>query len=66
MADNDLPIRIGRPALMALAGEGITSLEQLTKMTKSALARMHGVGPKAIAILEEEMKAHGHSFAKEA
>lgn len=65
MVQNDLPARIGRPALMALAGEGITNLEQLTTITKSALAAMHGVGPKAIAILEEEMKAHSYSFAEE-
>jgi hypothetical protein len=50
---------------MALAGVGITNLEQLTEITKPELSAMHGVGPKAIAILEEEMAARGYSFAKE-
>jgi predicted flap endonuclease-1-like 5' DNA nuclease len=60
-----LPSGIGRPATAALAGVGITQLRQLTHISKAELAALHGVGPKAIAVLEKELKAHGYSFAKE-
>jgi DNA-binding XRE family transcriptional regulator len=63
MLDN-LPTGIGRPATAALAGVDITQLRQLTRVSKAELAALHGVGPKAITVLEKELKAHGYDFAK--
>ena len=46
---------IGRPATAALAGVGITGWSDLAGHTADELLALHGVGPKAITILN----AHG-------
>ncbi len=53
---------IGAPATRALEHEGYTTLKQLTKISEAELAQLHGVGPKAIRILKESLKANGLSF----
>lgn len=58
---SDLP-NIGAPATRALDHEGYTSLKQLTKISEAELAQLHGVGPKAVRILKETLKANGLSF----
>ena len=40
------------PAARALADAGITSLEDLRGRDVNALGELHGVGPKAIRILQ--------------
>ena len=55
---------IGRPAASALKTIGITSLEQLTGVDKENLSRVHGIGPKAIDILEKELEGKGLAFKK--
>lgn len=62
--ENDIP-NIGSPARRALAGAGITRMSQLTSVTEADLARLHGVGPKAIRILRQALEAQGLSFAPE-
>jgi predicted flap endonuclease-1-like 5' DNA nuclease len=62
-ADDGLP-KIGKPATRALATIGITRLSQVAKMSKAELGQLHGVGPKALGILEEALAARGQSFAK--
>lgn len=54
-----LPTGIGRPATGALAERGVTTLEEVTAFTRSELLALHGVGPKAVRILEEELDRHG-------
>lgn len=58
---SDFP-KIGLPATNALAVEGYTQLKQLTKLSEAELLQMHGVGPKAVRILKEALKAKGLSF----
>lgn len=58
---SDLP-NIGAPATRALSQEGYTTLKQLTKISEAELAQLHGVGPRAIRILHEALKAKGWSF----
>jgi len=53
---------IGAPATRALTHEGYTTLKQLTKVSEAELAQLHGVGPRAIRILKEALKARGWSF----
>lgn len=55
----DLPKAIGRPATQALAGAGITTLDQVAVLTEAELLAMHGVGPKAVRILGEALSATG-------
>jgi len=56
--DGDLPRAIGRPATRALAAAGITSLDELARLSETELASLHGVGPKAVAILRDALAAH--------
>lgn len=49
--DGDLPRAIGRPATRALAEAGITTLDGVARLADTELASLHGVGPRAVAIL---------------
>jgi Helix-hairpin-helix domain len=50
----DLPA-IGRPANRALLAAGISTLEQVAALSRDQLLAMHGVGPRAVAILESAL-----------
>lgn len=56
--DNALP-RIGQPATRALAAEGITTLSQLRTWPAAKLLALHGMGPKAIRLLNEALETKG-------
>jgi hypothetical protein len=51
----DLPDAIGKTAARELSAHGITTLEQVAAHSKKELLAIHGVGPKAIAILGEAL-----------
>lgn len=59
----EFPHGIGKVARRELALNGYTTYEQLTRVTAAELLRIHGVGPKAIRILGEELAARGLGFA---
>lgn len=59
----EFPRAIAKPAIRALAGAGITSFEQLTAHSARQLLALHGLGPKAIRILGEELASRGLAFA---
>lgn len=61
MTNSDFP-KIGTPATRALEAAGYTNLKQLIKVTEAELAQLHGMGPKALGILREALKAEGLSF----
>jgi uncharacterized protein YdhG (YjbR/CyaY superfamily) len=61
MPNSNFP-KIGSPATRALEAAGYTSLMQLTKVTEAELAQLHGMGPKALGILREALKAESLSF----
>jgi hypothetical protein len=58
----DLP-PLGRPANNALLLAGITTLAQVAEYSDRDLLTMHGVGPKAIRLLEAALAEHGLRFA---
>jgi predicted flap endonuclease-1-like 5' DNA nuclease len=58
----EFPRTMGTVAPRELAAHGITRYEQLTELTEKELLAIHGVGPKAIRILREELRARGLSF----
>jgi hypothetical protein len=62
--ETEFPQRMGKVAPRELALNGYTRYEQLTAVTQKELLKIHGVGPKAIRILEEELAARGLSFAE--
>ena len=59
----EFPQAIGRVAKRELAVNGFTTYEQMTGATKRELLAIHGVGPKAVRILSEELARRGASFA---
>lgn len=60
--ETEFPRRLGKVAPRELAAHGLTRFEQLARVTERDLLSIHGVGPKAVTILREEMSARGLSF----
>jgi hypothetical protein len=58
----DLPNEIGKTAARELSLHGITSLQQVAGHSKRELLAIHGVGPKAIAILGGALTAMGLAY----
>ena len=46
----------------ALAAAGIVTFADLTRWTRSAVAALHGVGPKSFVELDPAMKARGLDY----
>jgi predicted flap endonuclease-1-like 5' DNA nuclease len=68
MADLDefgteFPHGIGRVAMRELAHHGFTRYDQLSGVSRRTLLAIHGVGPKAVRILGEELARRGQAFA---
>jgi predicted flap endonuclease-1-like 5' DNA nuclease len=61
---DDFPKGLAQPARRALAGAGITSLDQLTKITEDEIKQLHGIGPKAVEQLRVALESRELSFAK--
>jgi hypothetical protein len=59
----EYPQRLGRTARRELAVNGYIRYDQLTDVTAAQLLAIHGVGPKAIRILGEELAERGLAFA---
>ncbi|MEV4954219.1 MULTISPECIES: helix-hairpin-helix domain-containing protein [Paenarthrobacter] len=57
-----LPKGLAAPAKRALAHEGIETLEQLAEFGELKLSKLHGMGPVAIAQLEDAMEESGISY----
>lgn len=55
---DEFPRVMGRPANAALVDKGITTLKQVATYSEKELLAIHGVGPKAIAILKTELAKH--------
>lgn len=60
----DLPDAIGKTAARELSNNGISSLRQVAAHSKKELLAIHGVGPKAIAILGDALAATGLDYKK--
>jgi hypothetical protein len=58
-----LPATLARPAQRALANAGYTQLDQVTAVSEAELARLHGIGPKALAQLRQALADQGLAFA---
>lgn len=57
-----LPRGIGAPATRALNGAGYSTLNSLADVPVEQLRKLHGVGPKALRIVQEEMASVGLSL----
>lgn len=58
----EFPSSMGKVSRRELAGAGIFRFDQLPSRTRAELLAIHGVGPKAIRILEEELATRGLAF----
>ena len=59
----EFPRDMGRPANAALVSQGVTTIAQVANMTERELLALHGVGPKAVAILRAELEKQGRRLA---
>ncbi|MEV4693666.1 helix-hairpin-helix domain-containing protein [Micromonospora echinospora] len=50
--------KIGAPATRALTAAGYTTLRQLAGVPRAELARLHGMGPKALDAIEAALDEH--------
>ena len=57
-----LPAGLSRPALRALAGAGIRTLEQLTEFTEDELLDLHGMGPKGVRTIRAALAERGEAL----
>lgn len=57
--------KIGKPATQALTVIGVTTLEQVAKLSENELLALHGFGPKAIRLLEPVLAEHGLTLRKD-
>ena len=60
--DTGLPRNIGAPATRALTAAGYTKLSQLAGVPATDLSALHGVGPKALRLLQEALQAQDKSL----
>ncbi|MET9300223.1 DNA-binding protein [Micromonospora aurantiaca] len=50
--------KIGAPATRALNAAGYTTLRQLAGVPRAELARLHGMGPTALGVIEAALAEH--------
>lgn len=50
--------KISAPATRALNAAGYTSLRQLAGVPRAELAKLHGMGPKALNVIEAALEQH--------
>ncbi|MEQ3552126.1 hypothetical protein WIS52_16755 [Pseudonocardia nematodicida] len=65
MSETEFPRTLGKVAPRELAAHGVTTYAQLAEHTERELLAIHGVGPKAIRILREELTVRGLRFRDE-
>jgi hypothetical protein len=58
----EFPRTIGKVANRELALNGYTRYSHLTKVSAATLLKIHGIGPKSIRILTEELATRGLTF----
>ncbi|MCK6639881.1 MAG: hypothetical protein L6Q81_07320 [Bacteroidia bacterium] len=55
---------VAAPARRALQGAGIELVNDFSKFTKEEILQLHGMGPKALDVIESEMKKGKVKFKK--
>jgi hypothetical protein len=54
-----LPSGLAAPARRALESAGLESLEDVARFPRDELAALHGMGPKALRLLDDALAAVG-------
>jgi 3-deoxy-D-arabino-heptulosonate 7-phosphate (DAHP) synthase len=61
-ASTDTLPKIGTPATRALHDAGYTALRELAGVPRTELAALHGMGPKALDIIQAALEKHDLSL----
>lgn len=59
----DFPPGLSQPAIRALLGVGCRRLEDVTRFSAKELSKLHGMGPRGIAVLRSALAEKGLAFA---
>ena len=59
---SDLPEELTAPARRALSAAGYSRVEQFARVSEADLLKLHGVGPKAVAIVRDALDRRGMTF----
>jgi predicted flap endonuclease-1-like 5' DNA nuclease len=54
--------KLAKPAQRALAGAGISTLQQLAQLTEKEFLQLHGIGKNAHGFVKDALAANGLSF----
>ncbi|WP_206487342.1 DNA-binding protein [Rhodococcus sp. KRD162] len=60
--DADPPKGTSNPAARGLRGAGYTCLDDLVGVPAAELKKLHGVGPKALTVIQAELERTGRSL----
>lgn len=60
--NSDFPKGVAAPSARALIAAGYTQLAQLNGIPASKLRELHGMGPKALAAIQEALEKRGMSL----
>ena len=58
----EFPKGVAKPAVRALSSVGVVRLDQVTRFSEAELLALHGMGPKAIRLIKEALRAKGKSL----
>jgi len=61
-SDSSLPGDLAAPAARALISAGYTELGQLANVPAAELKKLHGMGPKALKLLQQALEQEGMSL----
>lgn len=53
--NNNLPIKLAKPAQRALANAGITTLKELSKLSEEEITKLHGIGQNAVQQIRQTL-----------
>ena len=62
-SQSGFPKGVSAPATRALVEAGYTNVSELAGVSKAELQKLHGMGPKALRLLQEALLESGHSLA---
>jgi DNA-directed RNA polymerase alpha subunit len=55
--------KLAAPAQRAIQSTGVTTLEELSKMSEEEILNLHGTGKNALRVITETLKENGLSLA---
>jgi predicted flap endonuclease-1-like 5' DNA nuclease len=61
-AKTEWPKGMGAPAQRALESNGVMRLDDVTRFSEKELLALHGVGPKAVAVIKAALREQGKTL----